>query len=186
MARKIPTVGEVLADIKVKFPEPSSQSVFGQVSKDPDFFDTVMRWVAGGGTVANFARATHLDKASLYRWLNRLEGEERERYQEAKELAAAARVDSLEDLDQEVREGKITPAAAKQISDNKRWVAARQDPKTWGDHSKVDVNVNSVIEMHLAGVKELAEGKRHERIIEGKASRLENSEEAECLAKLLE
>lgn len=186
MTNIIPTVKEVLEDIKLKFPEPTNKTVWQKVKEDPDFLETVLLWIADGETVKDFAKATSLNAHRIRTWLRSLTGEDKARYEDAMKSGAAARADNLTSLNKDIKDGKITPAAAKQVADNEKWIASKQDPKEFGEHNRVDVNINSVIEMHLAGVKQMAtmEADNHPAI-EGQSTRIEE-QPCPTLKQLLE
>jgi len=81
------------------------------------------------------------NRSYVYEWLNeensRFDKEFANNYARARENSADIDSDKIEGIAQELREDKITPQAARVISDNLKWVAGKKRPKKYGD--KIDI-----------------------------------------------
>lgn len=98
-------------------------------------------------------------------------------YEAAKRAAASHHVDKIVEVTEKVEEGTIDYAAARVVSDNRKWIAAKLDPRQYGDRIQADIQVTDMTSLHLAALKEAMRPKSIEaRVIEGTA-RLEREEE---------
>lgn len=77
-----------------------------------------------------------------------------EDYLQAKKAQALYHAERIAQIADNVEEGKLDPASARVASDNRKWVAARLDPSTYGDKVALDVAVTNVNELHLAAMRE--------------------------------
>lgn len=77
-----------------------------------------------------------------------------EEYQEAKRAQARYQAERVADIADKVEEGKLDPASARVAADNRRWVASKLDPGTYGDKVAMDVQVTNVAEMHLNAMRD--------------------------------
>lgn len=151
------TVADVVARVKEKYPLPVTDNSWKQLRDDPDFFDTVMEAVAGGYSVSYFAQSVGLNGQKLATFLNRLEGERKEQYREARSARAMHHADQLLEIIRKVEDGELLVPAARMMADNLRWMAERMDPELWGNKLQVRADVRTSPEMHLEALRELAE-----------------------------
>lgn len=75
-------------------------------------------------------------------------------YQEAKRAQARYHSDRVADIADKVEEGKIDPASARISSDNRKWLASKLDPSTFGDRVAMDVQLTDVTAMHLDAMRD--------------------------------
>jgi hypothetical protein len=75
-------------------------------------------------------------------------------YDAAKKAQAQYHAERIADISDKVEEGKIDPASARISSENRKWVAARLDPSTYGDRVQQDITLTNVTEMHLAAMRD--------------------------------
>lgn len=76
---------------------------------------------------------------SVWEWL-RLYPEFSQMYARSKEESADALSDDLENIAQDVLQGKLDPNAGRVAADIKKWVAAKLKPRKYGD--KIDMTTN--------------------------------------------
>lgn len=75
-------------------------------------------------------------------------------YQEAKKAQARYQAERVADIADKVEEGKLDPASARVAADNRRWVASKLDPSTYGDRVAMDVQLTDVTAMHLQAMRD--------------------------------
>ena len=75
-------------------------------------------------------------------------------YQDAKKAQAQLHAERIASIADEVESGKLDPASARVSSDNRKWVAARLDPATYGDKVQADINLTDVTQLHLASLRD--------------------------------
>lgn len=151
------TVADVVARVKEKYPLPVTDFNWKQLRQDPDFFDTVMEAVAGGFSVSYFAQSVGLNGQKLATWLKRLEGEQKQQYEDARAARAMHHADQLLDIIEKVEHGELMVPAARMMADNLKWMAERMDPELWGNKLQVRADIRTSAEMHLEALRELAE-----------------------------
>lgn len=76
-------------------------------------------------------------RVTVYQWFNEAHAQYDEvflnNHLRARRDSADIDVDKMEVLNQEVRDGTVTPQAARIIADNLKWTAGRKQPKKYGD-----------------------------------------------------
>jgi len=78
----------------------------------------------------------------VYQWLNsdndNYDKSFLNNYTCAREDSSDIDADKIEDLNQEIRDGKLEPGQARVIADNLKWIAGKKKPKKYGD--KLDLS----------------------------------------------
>jgi hypothetical protein len=74
-------------------------------------------------------------------------------YVTAKKTQAEYHASRVADISDKVEEGKLDPASARVSSDNRRWLAARLDPSSYGDRIQADIQLTDVTAMHLEAMR---------------------------------
>jgi hypothetical protein len=75
-------------------------------------------------------------------------------YTEAKKAQARYQAERVADIADKVEQGQLDPASARVAADNRRWVASKLDPSTYGDKVAMDVQLTDVTAMHLNAMRE--------------------------------
>lgn len=81
-------------------------------------------------------------RKTIYEWLADDE-EFRDKYARAREDRADARADRIDDIVNDVIDGKIAPDVARVAIDTYKWQAGKEKPTRYGDKQTVDMNVNN-------------------------------------------
>ena len=131
-----------------------------------DAMDRIVEHVMGGHGLMDFCMKHELKRASVRKWI--YEDQERIKlYEDARIMAADAYVDMatkvLEDCERD-EEGQLTGPGvnlAKYRSDNYKWLAARLDPRTYGD--RVSVDTTTTVTVDIRGLLD----KRMEKLVTG-------------------
>jgi len=122
--------------------------------------DAVFARVAEGATIKALAGELGVPRSFLSTWCN---ADRRvDRYARARREAAQSHAEEgMEIADAAEPENA---QVAKLRSDYRRWMAARMDPRSWGEAKAAQVNID-MGQMHLEAVKELgrADAPRRER-----------------------
>lgn len=77
-----------------------------------------------------------------------------EDYLAAKKAQANFQAERVIEIADKVENGTLDPASARISSDNRKWVASKLDPSTYGDRVAIDAQVTDVAAMHIAAMKE--------------------------------
>lgn len=77
-----------------------------------------------------------------------------QRYTAAKQAQAQLQAERVADIADRVESGQLDPASARVASENRRWVASKLDPQTYGERQALDIRVADVTEMHLQALKQ--------------------------------
>jgi hypothetical protein len=75
-------------------------------------------------------------------------------YQEAKKQQARYQAERVAEIADKVELGQLDPASARVAADNRRWVASKLDPSTYGDRVAMDVQLTDVTAMHLNAMRD--------------------------------
>jgi hypothetical protein len=75
-------------------------------------------------------------------------------YQAAKKAQAQYQAERVADIADKVEAGQLDPASARISSDNRKWVAARLDPSTYGDRVQADIQLTDVTALHLEAMRQ--------------------------------
>jgi hypothetical protein len=75
-------------------------------------------------------------------------------YQEAKRAQARLQAERVADIADRVESGQLDPASARISSDNRKWVASKLDPATYGDRTAIDLAVTDVTQMHIQAMRD--------------------------------
>jgi len=82
-----------------------------------------------------------------------------EDYEQAKYLQAQNNVDRMQEITENVVEGKIDPASARIASDNYKWLAAKQNPREFGDKIQAEIQVTDMTQLHLQALRTVMQAK---------------------------
>ena len=74
-------------------------------------------------------------------------------YVAAKKAQAALQAERVLDIADKVESGTLDPSSARVSSENRRWVASKLDPATYGDRIQADVNLTDVTALHLEALR---------------------------------
>lgn len=89
------------------------------------------------------------------------------RYEAARELRAAYHVQQIEEATQRLLDPDVDPDKAKAINDgikSLQWLAAKRDPKQFGERQQIDVQHTHTGKLHLDAIRALSERKAAERL----------------------
>jgi hypothetical protein len=75
-------------------------------------------------------------------------------YTEAKKAQAQYQAERVAEIADKVENGTLDPASARISSDNRKWVASKLDPSTYGDRVAMDVALTDVTQLHLASLRD--------------------------------
>lgn len=93
--------------------------------------------------------------STIFRWLADDDKTSfREQYARAKEEAADALADDIQDISDKVLEKVYDPASARVAMDGKKWIAAKLKPKRYGDKLDVDANISGNITINTVDYKD--------------------------------
>ena len=130
-----------------------------------EFWERLFLHMANGGSLAEFSKLEDIG----YNWLIKNAQSRDEwaaiyaRAREARASYHAARIDKMAD---DVENGLIDPTAARTSADMRKWLAARMDPKQWGDRIQADIKTLDVTQLHLEALRRTISGQA-ELVIEG-------------------
>jgi len=110
---------------------------------DPAIGDQICDMVADGKNLHVISKIDGLPgRNTIYKWL-RESAEFANNYARAREDRADWRASRIDEITQEVREGKLEPNAARVIIDAEKWQAGKENSKIYGDKQTIDVNDQS-------------------------------------------
>lgn len=138
--------------------QPKTQSFIKAITSELPL-DEMLDRVAEGATQAQLAAlvSERLGKpVSQYyvsRWVN-ADPDRKEAWLAAKKQCADRYADVVAETIKDVKDGKLEANAAKVVSSNAQWLAARLDPGRWGDRVSVDVQTLDVTALHLEGLRQ--------------------------------
>jgi hypothetical protein len=75
-------------------------------------------------------------------------------YQEAKKAQARYQAERVADIADKVEAGTLDAASARVSAENRRWVASRLDPATYGDRQAIDVQLTDVTALHMVALRD--------------------------------
>jgi hypothetical protein len=76
------------------------------------------------------------------------------RYKAARLAAASGAAGKINDITDELLEGKRDPSSVKVASDNLKWIAAKADPATYSDKAQLDIQVTDLTALHLESLRQ--------------------------------
>lgn len=88
-------------------------------------------------------------------------------------------VDEMREIENEIRNGRLDPAAARVILDTRKWIASKLNPRTYGDKIEATINAPG----SFIGVLDALE--RRMKTIDSTATEEAEPEEIECKPKLV-
>jgi transposase len=101
--------------------------------------DEICRHIAGGLSMRKAAAKAAVDRSTVYEWLAETTSFA-DQYARADKVRALFHGDDIEDVLDDVREGKLPPDVARVIVDGKKWVASKLHAKRYGDRIQADVD----------------------------------------------
>lgn len=134
-----------------------SQALGRPTDYSPEVADRLCELVLEGRTVTQACEAVGIDKSTVYRWL-RTHLDFRDKYARAREEAAHANADDVQEVALRVMDGKLPPDAGRVVIDALKWTAGKRKPKTYGDRQIVDVGDDTL--------KQLSDERVDSRILE--------------------
>ncbi len=75
-------------------------------------------------------------------------------YQAAKKAQAQYQAERVSALADKVEQGTLDPASARVASDNRKWVASKLDPSTYGDKVAMDVQLTDITQLHMQAMRD--------------------------------
>lgn len=127
------------------------------VIETPDFWERLFIHMAEGGSLAEFSKLENIG----YNWLIK-NAQSRDEwaaiYARAREARASYHAHRIDAMADKVEDGLIDPAAARTSADMRKWLAARMDPKLWGDRIQADVKMLDVTQLHLEALRKTIDG----------------------------
>jgi len=109
--------------------------------------------VSQGESLHAWCKRNDFPYTTVKEWIRR-DPVRNEKYEEARISRAEWHVSDIEEMMTEVRDGRLDPASARVIAENKRWIASRMDPHLWGDRVQINAEVN-VGQRYLEAIKGL-------------------------------
>ena len=105
----------------------------------PETFESIVTMLAEGMSLAEVCDKEGMpSKTTVYEQI-RADTDFAKRYTMAVEARAQGRVDQLGDINKKLAEGTIDPSSARVISDNLKWLAAREDPKRFSERLSAEL-----------------------------------------------
>ena len=95
-------------------------------------------------------------------------------YEAAKKMQALHHADRLGEIAAEVEQGTLDPASARVSSDNRKWLAARLNPREYGDKIQADIQVTDMTTLHLEALRQRLAKTVEARVIESSESETES------------
>lgn len=93
--------------------------------------------------------------STVFNWLaDKTKPEFLEQYARAKEEAADALADDIQDISDKVLQKVYDPASARVAMDGKKWIAAKLKPKRYGDKLDLDANISGNITINTVDYKD--------------------------------
>lgn len=131
--------------------------------------ERMLALIAEGYTLRRIAALATVETGKEYSsyYISRVLKTYGEDYEEAKRLQALHHADRLGEIAEEVEQGKLDPASARVSSDNRKWLAARGDPRQYGDKIQADIQVTDMTALHMEALRQkLAAKTVQARVIE--------------------
>lgn len=138
--------------------QPKTRQAIKQITAELPLEEMLSR-VAEGATQRDLAKLVserigrEVSVYYLNRWIHD-DAERSEAWRLAKQQAADRFADVVAETIDAVKDGRLDPNAAKVVSSNAQWLAARMSPAKWGDRIQVDAQVLDVTELHLQSMRE--------------------------------
>ncbi len=125
-----------------------------QRTSDPDVLEQeIIDCVAQGESLHAWSKRQDFPYMTVKSWIDRAP-DRKQRYESARIARAEWHVSDIECMLTEVRDGRLDPAAARVVAENKRWLASRMDPHLWGEKMQIQTEVN-VGQRYLDAIKAL-------------------------------
>jgi len=125
-----------------------------EMSSDPVALETeITDCIAQGESLHAWCKRKDMAYNTVNDWVAR-DPARKERYERARLARAEWHVADIEEMLTEVRTGDLDPARARVIAENKRWIASRMDPHSWGANVQINAEVN-IGQRYLDAIKGL-------------------------------
>lgn len=122
---------------------------------DPDFAQDCINRIACGDSIRALAAEHDIPISTFHDWIVNEHGDA---IASARRALAANLADLMMLSAERVEAGELDPKAASTAASIRQWLASRYDRATFGDKSRVDMTIGGVVDMHVAAVRELAQG----------------------------
>ena len=131
----------------------------------------MLGYVAEGYTLRRIAAVAEAETGKKYSpyYIGKLLKSYGEDYEEAKKLQALHHADRVGEIAEEVETGTLDPASARVSSDNRKWLAARMNPREYGDKIQADIQVTDMTTLHLEALRLKMAKTIEARVIDGES-----------------
>lgn len=75
-------------------------------------------------------------------------------YKAATLIAANNAAGKIQEITDELLDGRRDPGSVKVASDNLKWIAAKLDPSTYSDKAQIDIQVTDIAALHINAMRE--------------------------------
>ena len=116
--------------------------------------DKIFNEIASGASLRDLCAAHNVSMGSLHAWLTA--PERVERYTRARVERASAHAAKIEQLADDVESGTLPPDVARVSIDARKWIAARLDPKSYGDNKAPLVNI-TLTDLHVDSLRKVSQ-----------------------------
>lgn len=132
---------------------PLIDTIHGNSTFTTELATNLCEYIENGGNLSSFIRqcTIKLSHSTIYTWLDKHD-KFKERFNQATLKRSEYRAETLDSLNQQVLDGTLSPGAAKVISSNQQWVAARENPKKYGEASLVKLANSEGGELGIVGM----------------------------------
>lgn len=100
---------------------------------------------------SNYAKVAAMDGMPSVRTMHAWQDahdEFRDDLAKAREARAEIRANQIDEIAELLKAGKLDPASARVMSDNLKWLAAKENPRRYGDKLQLDVNQAPLSDMN--------------------------------------
>lgn len=119
---------------------------------DPDFAPQCIARIACGDSIRALATENDIPIQTFWEWITREHGDE---VAAARKVVAAQLADQMRESAERVEAGELNPKAAQTAASIRQWLASRYDRDTYGERSKVDLNVTSTQQLYMEAIRQL-------------------------------
>lgn len=120
---------------------------------DPGFAQDCISRIACGDSIRALAAENDIPINTFWHWVTKEHGED---VAAARKVVAAQLADQMKEAAERVEAGELNPKAAQTASSIRQWLAARYDRDTFGDKSRLDLNVTNVQQLHLEAIRQIS------------------------------
>lgn len=144
---------------------------------DPAFAQDCIARIACGDSIRALAVENDIAINTFWLWITQ---EHCEEVAAARKVVAAQLADQMKESAERVESGELNPKAAQTAASIRQWLASRYDRETFGDKTRVDLNLSSVSQMHYDAIRQFT----HETL-EGEFTPLDGKQDDENSHSLL-